>query len=98
MRDFKEHLDALEKINERYTEEERILKMLEETAELMLAITKYVQETDEVNKGLHRMIAIGEIADVQIMLLHIMKKFGCSNEVDEMIDYKIKRQKEREGI
>lgn len=98
VRDLSEHLAMLDKINEKYSEEQRMWKALEEFSELTLAIARYAQETDEIKKELHKEMAKGEIADSIIMLYHISQKFNIYEDVYQIVLYKIRRQQEREGL
>lgn len=74
---------------------------IEECAELIQAINKWDRaqssgDTEKVNKTVSRIAE--EIADVRIMLDQLIYLYGCSEEVDKMMDGKINRQIVRIGM
>lgn len=69
----------------------QLIVAVEEMSELTKEICKF-------NRGKVDIPAIAEeIADVTIMLEQLKLIFGCGDEVDKQIDYKIKRLSERMG-
>ena len=69
----------------------QLIVAVEEMSELTKEICKF-------NRGKADISAIAEeIADVSIMLEQLKLIFGCADEVEEYIDYKIKRLSERMG-
>ena len=67
----------------------QLIVAVEEMSELTKEICKF-------NRGKADISAIAEeIADVSIMLEQLKIIFGCGDEVEEYIDYKIKRLSER---
>lgn len=74
---------------------------IEECAELIQAISKWDRaqssgDPEKVKTVVSRMVE--EIADVRIMLDQLIYLYGCSEEVDKMIDEKINRQIVRIGM
>ena len=74
---------------------------IEECAELIQAISKWDRaqssgDTEKVKTVVSRMVE--EIADVRIMLDQLIYLYGCSEEVDKMIDEKINRHIVRIGM
>lgn len=74
---------------------------IEECAELIQAISKWDRaqnsgDPEKVKTVVSRMVE--EIADVRIMLDQLIYLYGCSEEVDKMIDEKINRHIVRIGM
>ncbi len=74
---------------------------IEECAELIQAINKWDRaqssgDPEKVKKAVGSIVE--EIADVRIMLDQLIYLYGCSEEVDKMMDGKINRQIVRIGM
>lgn len=74
---------------------------IEECAELIQAINKWdraqsLGDPEKVKKAVGSIVE--EIADVRIMLDQLIYLYGCSEEVDKMMDGKINRQIVRIGM
>ena len=74
---------------------------IEECAELIQAINKWDRlkspgDPENVKKAMCSIVE--EIADVRIMLDQLIYLYGCSEEVDKMMDEKINRQIVRIGM
>ena len=82
-------LRDLNTIIEHYGHARQEMKVIEECSELIEAICK-------VDEAVYRReCVIDEIADVVIMCNQLGIIFDCLGEVEERIDFKIKRQLER---
>lgn len=68
----------------------QILMLLEEMAELQVEVVKNINREENNIKEI-----IGETADVYIMLEQLKMKYNIEKEVEEMIDYKVQRVKNR---
>lgn len=75
------------KIAEHFGLENQKVKTIEECSELITAIAK-----NDINN------IIEEIADVQIMLRQLVHLYNIGYDVEEMIEFKLNRTKERYGI
>ncbi len=84
-----EQLRQLCKIIDTYGSDKQQNQAIEECSELIKAICKYKRTLYHVED------IVDEIADVEIMLNQLKIIFGCFGEVEERIDFKIKRQLER---
>lgn len=74
-----------------FGENNQIVKLLEELAELQEAVLKFIDGRDS------KYHVAEEIADVQIMLCQLGIIMGCGNEADEWEAIKIKRLKSKLG-
>ncbi len=84
-----EQLRQLCKIIEAYGAEAQLNIAEEECSELIQAICKH-------KRGLgHIADIVDELADVEIMVNQLKIIFDCFGEVEDRIDFKIKRQLER---
>ncbi len=77
----------IQKIAEHFGLENQKVKTIEECSELITAIAK-----NDINN------IIEEIADVQIMLKQLVHLYNIGYDVEEMMEYKIKRTVERYSI
>lgn len=82
-------------ITEYYSESSRADLAIEEMAELQKALLKYRRADRSELMTLRMKDVIEEIADVKIMLDQLIELYGCSDDVEEMIGYKIDRQLKR---
>ena len=80
-----EQLRHLKTFVEHYGVYSQQIKTIEECSELIKAICK----CEDMNT------IIDEIADVEIMINQLKVMFECFGEVEDRIDFKIKRQLER---
>ena len=83
------NLRHLKTIVEHYGEDNQEEKAIEECAELIKELCKFRETMD------NRENIIDEIADVEVMLNQLKIIYNCFGEVEERIDFKIKRQLER---
>ena len=94
-----EQMRSLNTIVEAYGNDAQEDMDIEECSELVKAILK-LRRSDEKTAETREAV-IDEIADVQIMLSQLEIIFNCVAEVEDRIDFKIKRQmgriKEREA-
>lgn len=72
-----------------YGKTNQCTKAIEECAELQQQLCKALTGTGSIY------LLAEEIADVTIMLEQLKIMFNCSDDVNEIIDYKIQRQIER---
>lgn len=84
-----EQLRHLNTIVEHYGADAQEQQVVEECSELIKAICKYKRKLDYVED------IVDEIADVEVMINQLKIIFDCFGEVEERIDFKIKRQLER---
>lgn len=68
----------------------QVMMLLEEMAELQVEVVKNINRQEKNIKEI-----IGETADVYIMLEQLKMKYDIEKEVEEMIDYKVQRVKNR---
>lgn len=82
------------KIAEHYGTKHQLLKLIEESGELIQAIIKKIiyEPSFEIDNHL-----IEEIADTGFVLDQIVYLLGCEEEVDKMRKYKVTRTLERMG-
>lgn len=85
-----EQLRQLNFIVEHYGSANQLNKSIEELSELITEISRY--DADEPHR---RGNIIDELSDVMVMCNQLMIIFNCFGEVEERIDFKIKRQLER---
>ena len=96
-------MERLKTIADHYGYEEQSRQLIEEMAELMVAINKYARadKSDVVTAKEYLDIAhlktniIEEIADVEVMLEQIIYLLDCKAAVQEIKELKIKRQLKR---
>ena len=81
--------NAIRKIIARYGARVQIEKSVEECAELIQALMKPRSPREIIES------VVDELADVSIMLEQLKLIFFCADQVEERIDFKIKRQLER---
>lgn len=94
---------TINKIAEHYGYEAQSMQLIEEMAELTVAINKCRRfsciKTNTVNDAFQEEHLIGniieEIADVEIMLEQIKHLMGCQDDVTKMKELKVIRQIER---
>jgi len=85
-------IEILHKAINTYGEDKQLLMLVEEMAELLVAITHKLRGRVEVE------YITEEIADVYIMLEQAKIIFGISSDdINEQIDFKIKRLEKRMG-
>lgn len=82
-------------ITEYYSGSSRADLAIEEMAELQKALLKYRRADRNELMTLRMKDVIEEIADVKITLDQLIELYGCSDDVEEMIGYKIDRQLKR---
>ena len=87
-----EQLRHLNTIVEHYGAMHQRDKAIEELSELITELSRYQQNPDELDI---RENIIDELTDVVIMCNQLMIIFDCFAEVEERIEFKIKRQLER---
>lgn len=81
--------NALRKIIAHYGARTQIEKSVEECAELIQALMKPRNPREIIGA------VVDELADVSIMVEQLKLIFYCADQVEERIDFKIKRQLER---
>ena len=86
-----EQIKKLDKIIMSYGVDSQVDMAVEECSELIKALMKYRRNSGTTA----REAVIDELADVQIMLEQMKIIFFCESEVNQRIDYKIRRQIER---
>lgn len=92
------HKEILKKAIKIYGTHNQMLKCIEECGELSRAVSRILTElssgdgftTEESQDNLYE-----ELADTKIMIEQMIMMFDCEKEVQEQIDYKINRLKER---
>lgn len=95
--------NSIKYIAEHYGYSAQSMQLIEEMAELMVAINKYRRfedkeiETinDELNREYLESNIIEEIADVEIMLSQIKYLMDCHSNVAQMKELKVARQLDR---
>lgn len=93
----------IEKIASHYGYEPQSRQLIEEMAELTQAINKLWRYKNKAHKDICDEVAIDvikenmveEIADVQIMLWQMLYLLDRQNDIEQIIEYKIKRQLNR---
>lgn len=99
-----EQLRNLDTIIKTYGKEPQVDMAIEECSELIKALLKFRRkcsglmpennEEMEVMRELHKDV-VDEIADVSIMIAQLQIMYNCMGEVEEQIDFKIRRQMAR---
>lgn len=69
---------------EKYGRAAQLRQLQEECAELIVAISHYFRQRSDARKDL-----IEEVADVTIMLMQLTPPLNYTNDVSDMIDYKL---------
>ena len=82
--------EKLLKIIAHYGEQSQVDKAIEECAELIQALIK-----GRHSRSCDITFIIDEIADVEVMLAQLKMMFGCTEEVEKRMYFKINRQIER---
>lgn len=93
-----EQLRNLNTIVEKYGADPQIDMAIEESSELIKALLKYRRKkngSEVFDEKELRTAIIDEIADVSIMVMQLQIVFGCMEETEERIAYKIDRQMNR---
>lgn len=89
----------LDKIIDHYGRSHQIDKAVEELGELIVAIAKErgAQKLRQVDPH-HRADVIEEISDVKVIIAQLEIIYSCRDEVERMVDYKLRRTlEEMEG-
>lgn len=89
-------LRNLKTIVDTYGADPQMDMMIEEASELTKALLKYRRKSKSDSSTGDEMMAlrdaiIDEIADTKIMLAQMEILFGCAGEVENRVEYKIKR-------
>ncbi len=97
--------EILQKAIEQYGEEAQQDMFIEESSELTKALLKYRRVMAEAEKHIHIdystevMLSLkeieSEIADVYITLKQLVMMFDCGKEVEQQIEFKMKRLNKR---
>ena len=91
-------IEILRQAIDTYGADKQMLKTIEECGELTRAISRILTELSSgegfTNKESENNL-YEEIADVEIMLQQLKMIFKCEDKVNEQIEFKIKRLKER---
>lgn len=91
--------DILQKAIDIYGEDAQQDMVIEEALELALAILKYRRAVrsncSKEYRSLRKFNIIEESADTRVMLEQVDMMFNCKEEVQEQIEYKVNRLKER---
>lgn len=93
-----EQLRNLDTIVNTYGNDPQTDMAIEECSELIKALLKYRRKrysAESIDEKELRAAIIDEIADVQIMIAQLQIMHDCIGEVEEQVDFKIKRQMER---
>lgn len=81
-----DRIKVYNQFNVRFGTKAQLVACVEELAELQVEVCKKINNKKELNDHL-----IDEIADVSIMLEQLINIFSLQNDVNERIDFKIKR-------
>ena len=85
-----EHKKICKDVLETWGKKSQNMMLLEEMAELQVELVKNMnREKDNIKE------IINETADVYLMLEQLKVSYGIEKEVEEMIDYKVQRVKNR---
>ena len=100
--------EILQKAIDTYGDDSQMDMCIEEMSELTKALLKFrrlenkkstvksIDYAEYISEKIHTASNVAEeIADVKIMLVQMEMIFGCSEEVNNQIEFKIKRLKER---
>ena len=88
-----ERLENLKKIAKYHGKKTQLEQLIEESAELIVAVRKYLREAEDLPFA----NVVEEIADVEVMTNQIKYLFGIENKVEEIKATKIERILKRIG-
>lgn len=94
------HLRNLKTIVDTYGANPQMDMTIEECSELIKALLKYRRKSNSASSTGDELMElretiIDEIADTKIMLVQMEILFGCTGEVENRVEYKIKRTMEK---
>ena len=92
--------ERLKEIADHYGEKAQLEQLIEESAELIVAVRKYLSKKGVLTKEVLSFAVVEEIADVEIMTNQIKYLFGIRDDVEKIKAAKIERtlkRIEREG-